>query len=216
MTFTTIRGLLAAAVVLACVAAAPAQNPNPTPTGTSANATSNNQGQTHTVSPGAEQASENRISREVRHELLMLPYYSVFDDLEYSVQGNTVYLKGLVVNPATKSDAEGSVKHIEGVDKVVNQIEVAPPSPSDDHIRMQLYRAIYGSDGLYRYGMAAVPAIHIIVKNGHVTLKGVVDNSMDKQLVEARANSVPGVFSVNDDLVVGNNSQNSTTAKNTK
>jgi len=161
-------------------------------------------------------ARTSYVERQVRHELLMLPYYSVFDDLEYSVQGNTVYLKGLVVNPATKSDAEGSVKHIEGVDKVVNQIEVAPPSPSDDHIRMQLYRAIYGSDGLYRYGMAAVPAIHIIVKNGHVTLKGVVDNSMDKQLVETRANSVPGVFSVKDDLAVGNNSQNSTTAKNTK
>src|SRR5579884_1521623 len=209
----TLKAMLAMAVILACIAA-PAQTANPAPTSTSANTSNNNiPGPTHAVNPAAQQANADRITREVRHELLMLPYYSVFDDLEYSVQGNTVYLKGLVVNPATKSDAEASVKHIEGVNKVVNDIQIAPPFQSDDQIRMREYRAIYGSDGLYRYGMAAVPAIHIIVDRGHVTLKGVVDNQMDKQLVDTRANSVPGVFSVKDDLVVANNQKNSTSAK---
>ncbi|HZU41074.1 MAG TPA: BON domain-containing protein [Terriglobales bacterium] len=208
----TLKAMLAMAVILACIAA-PAQTANPAPTSTSANTSNNIPGPTHEVNPAAAQANEDRITREVRHELLMLPYYSVFDDLEYSVQGNTVYLKGLVVNPETKSDAEGAVKHIEGVSKVVNDIQIAPPFPADDQIRMREYRAIYGSDGLYRYGMAAVPAIHIIVDRGHVTLKGVVDNQMDKQLVDTRANSVPGVFSVKDDLVVANNQKNSTSAK---
>src|SRR5579884_3333439 len=156
----TLKAMLAMAVILACIAA-PAQTANPAPTSTSANTSNNIPGPTHEVNPAAAQANEDRITREVRHELLMLPYYSVFDDLEYSVQGNTVYLKGLVVNPATKSDAEASVKHIEGVNKVVNDIQIAPPFQSDDQIRMREYRAIYGSDGLYRYGMAAVPAIHI-------------------------------------------------------
>jgi hyperosmotically inducible periplasmic protein len=148
---------------------------------------------------------EQRIQREVLHELLMLPYYSVFDDLKYEVNGNTVTLMGAVVNPTVKSDAEGRVKHIEGVQNVVNNIKVLPPSSMDDQIRREEYRAIYGSDGLYRYAMGAVPSIHIIVDNGHVTLTGMVDNQADKNDAKLRASSVPGVLGqVQDDLQVAN------------
>jgi hyperosmotically inducible protein len=143
-----------------------------------------------------------RIARETMHELLMLPYYSVFDNLAYRVEGNTVYLYGQVVNPTLKSDAEASVKHIEGVEKVVNKIEALPPSPQDDRIRHREYRAIYGYDGLNKYSWGTVPSIHIIVKSGHVTLVGVVDNPTDKQMAEMQAKSVPGVFSVDDQLQV--------------
>jgi len=143
-----------------------------------------------------------RISREVMHELLMLPYYSVFDNLAYRVNGNTVELFGQVVNPTLKSDAENSLKKIEGVQKVVNNIETLPPSPGDDRIRHAVYRAVYGFDGLSKYAWGSVPGIHIIVKNGHVTLVGMVDNQMDKQMAEMQAKSVPGVFSVEDQLQV--------------
>jgi hyperosmotically inducible protein len=143
-----------------------------------------------------------RITREVMHELLMLPYYSVWDNLAFQVNGNTVKLSGQVVNSSTKSDAEAAVKHIEGVDKVVNDIEVLPPSPADDRIRRALYRAIYGFDGLSKYSWGTVPSIHIIVKNGRADLVGVVDNPTDKQMAEMQAKSVPGVFSVSNDLQV--------------
>lgn len=143
-----------------------------------------------------------RISREVMHELLMQSYYTVFDNLAYKVEGNTVTLYGEVVKPALKSDAEASVKKIEGVEKVVNNIEVLPPSPQDDRIRRATYRAIYGFDGLSKYSWGTVPSIHIIVKQGPVTLVGVVDNPTDKQLAEMQAKSVPGVFAVDDQLQV--------------
>lgn len=149
---------------------------------------------------------EARIQRETLHELLMLPYYSVFDDLRYSVNGNTVTLMGAVRDPVVKSDAENRVKKIEGVQKVINNIKVLPPSPMDDQIRRAEYRAIYGSDGLYRYAMGAVPSIHIIVDNGHVTLTGVVDSEADKNMAKIRASSVPGVLGqVNNELQVVNN-----------
>jgi hyperosmotically inducible protein len=149
---------------------------------------------------------ENRLIREVRHELLMLPYYGVFDDLRFQVDGHTVILSGYVTShdAVTKSDAESSVKHIEGVDKVVNKIEVLPPSPMDDRIRMETYRAIYGYGPLFRYANMTIPSIHIIVKNGHVTLEGVVDTENDKNLAGIRANTVPGVFSVTNNLQVVN------------
>lgn len=151
---------------------------------------------------------DQRIQREVLHELLMMPYYSVFDDLRYEVNGGTVTLLGEVTNPTVKSDAQGRVKHIEGVTNVVNNIKVLPPSPMDDQIRRQEYRAIYGSDGLYRYAMGAIPSIHIIVDNGHVTLTGVVDSQSDKQLATMRASQVPGIFGqVNNQLQVANNSK---------
>ena len=145
-----------------------------------------------------------RIAREVMHEMLMLPWYSVFDNLAFRVEGDTVHLYGQVVNPSLKSDAEASVKHIEGVQKVINDIEVLPPSPMDDRIRRAEFRAIYGFDGLSRYAGGAVPSIHIIVKGGHVTLVGVVDNATDKNIAEIQAKGVPGVFSVDNQLQVAN------------
>jgi hyperosmotically inducible protein len=145
---------------------------------------------------------EDRIAREVRHELVMLPYYSVFDNLAYKVDGYTVTLFGEVTQPVIKSDAEKSVKKIEGVEKVVNNIEVLPLSPMDDQIRRAVYRAIYGQPGLEMYSLRAVPTIHIIVKNGQVTLNGAVGNAGDKQRAGIAANGVSGVFSVTNDLLV--------------
>ena len=147
---------------------------------------------------------ETHLIREVRHQLVTLPYYGVFDDLSFRVDPDgTVYLMGAVTRPTLKSDAENVVKRIEGVTKVVNQIEVLPLSPDDDRIRMAEYRAIYGDPSLAtRYGYRAIPPVHIIVKNGHVTLDGVVANQGDKDLINVRANSVPGVFSVTNRLVV--------------
>jgi hyperosmotically inducible periplasmic protein len=147
--------------------------------------------------------SENRLAQEVRHQLVMLPYYTIFDDLAFRVDGNTVTLLGDVTNPTLKSDAENVVKHIEGVTQVNNQIEVLPVSPMDWQIRRAEFRAIYGDPTIGdRYGHQALPSIHIIVKNGHVKLEGVVANQGDKDLINVRANSVPNVFSVENDLQV--------------
>jgi hyperosmotically inducible protein len=145
---------------------------------------------------------EDRITREVRHELVTLPYYSVFDDLAYKVEGDTVTLYGAVTRPTLKSDAERVVKKIEGVEKVVNNIEVLPLSPNDDQIRRAVYRAIYSQPGLDMYSLRAVPTIHIIVKNGNVTLTGAVGNEGDKNRANIAANGVPGVFSVKNDIQV--------------
>src|SRR5947209_2917678 len=142
------------------------------------------------------------VAKEVRHELVMLPYYSVFDNLAYRVDGGKVTLFGQVTRPTLKSDAENVVKRIEGVTSVDNEIEVLPVSPNDDRIRIAVYRAIYSKPELQRYGMGAVPSIHIIVKNGNVTLVGVVDNDMDKNVAGIASNGVPGVFKVNNDLQV--------------
>ena len=149
-------------------------------------------------------AGQDRISREVRHELVMLPYYGVFDNLGYRVDGGTVTLSGQVTRPTLKSDAENVVKNVEGVEKVNNQIQVLPLSPMDDRIRIAEYRAIYGQPGLDRYAMQAVPPIHIIVNNGKVTLEGVVANQGDKDMAGVRANTVSGVFSVTNNLRVEN------------
>jgi len=148
-------------------------------------------------------ADESRIAQKVRHELLMLPYYGVFDDLAFRVEGTTVTLLGEVTRPTLKSDAVDVVKRIEGVTNVVNQIEVLPLSPMDNQIRMAEYRAIYGDPVLStRYGYRALPSIHILVKNGHVRLEGVVANQGDKNLINIRANGVSNVFSVENDLQV--------------
>jgi hyperosmotically inducible protein len=146
------------------------------------------------------------LNREVRHELLMLPYFGIFDNLSYRVDGNVVTLFGQVTRPTLKSDAGNVVKRIEGVARVNNQIEVLPLSPMDDRIRLATYRAIYGYGPLQRYGLGAQPPIHIIVKNGHVKLEGVVANQFDKNAANIRANQVPGVFSVENRLVVERNS----------
>jgi hyperosmotically inducible protein len=154
------------------------------------------------------QKSLERINKEVRHELVMLPYYGVFDNLAYKVDSDgTVTLIGQVARPVLKSDAENSIKHIEGVAKVVNNIEVLPTSPNDDQIRRATYRAIFGNSVLSEYQLRAVPPIHIIVKNGHVTLEGVVARDMEKQIAGVQANSVPGVFSVTNNLVVEEDSK---------
>ena len=135
--------------------------------------------------------------------MLQLPYYGVFDDLAFRVDGDTVTLLGAVVNPVLKTDAERAVKRIEGVGLVKNEIEVLPVSPDDDRIRMAEYKAIYGDPVLStRYGYRALPPIHIIVKNGKVTLVGVVANESDRNLVNIRANAVPGVFSVTNNLQI--------------
>jgi hyperosmotically inducible protein len=150
----------------------------------------------------AKDSPADNLTREVRHRLVMLPYYSVFDNLEYKVDGATVTLLGQVTKPVLKSDAENTVKNIEGVEKVINNIEVLPLSPNDDRIRRAVYRAIYSFPSLQMYALQAVPSIHIIVKNGHVTLVGVAANQMDKDAANIRANGVPGVFSVDNQLVV--------------
>jgi hyperosmotically inducible protein len=142
------------------------------------------------------------LIREVRHQLILLPYYSVFDNLGFRVDGDTVTLEGQVVRPTLKSDAENVVKNIEGVGKVVNNIEVLPLSPMDNQIRRAVYRAIFSEPGLSRYAESAVPSIHIIVKNGNVTLVGIVDNQGDKDLANIRAKGVSNVFSVTNNLVV--------------
>jgi hyperosmotically inducible protein len=146
---------------------------------------------------------ENNTLREVRHQLVMLPYYGIFDDLAFRVEGSTVTLFGEVTQPTLKSDAEKATKRVEGVTRVVNNIEVLPLSPLDDQIRRAEYRAIYGDSALSdRYGYRSVSSIHILVKNGHVTLEGVVANQFDKNLINVKANGVPNVFSLQNDLQV--------------
>ncbi len=145
----------------------------------------------------------SKLAQEVRHQLVMLPYYSIFDDLAFRVDGSTVTLLGSVVRPTLKSDAEGVVKHIEGVTQVNNEIEVLPLSPMDEQIRRAAARAIYGDPTIGdRYGYRALPSVHIIVKNGNITLEGVVANQGDKNLINIRANGVPNAFKVTDNLQV--------------
>lgn len=150
----------------------------------------------------AEAKPQERLIREIRRELVTLPYYGVFDHLAFKVDGSTVTLLGAVTRPTLKSSAENVVKDIEGVERVVNNIEELPLSPNDDRIRLGVYRAIYGHNVLNRYALQAVPPIHIIVKNGNVRLVGTVGNEMDRNVAKIQANSVPGVFSVESELEV--------------
>ena len=148
-------------------------------------------------------ASDNHIAKEVRHQLVMLPYYGIFDDIAFRVDGTKVTLLGQVTRPTLKSDAGNVTKRVEGVTEVVNQIEVLPLSPMDNQVRMAEYRAIYGDPSIsMRYGYRALPSIHIMVKNGNVTLEGVVANQGDKDLINIRANGVPNVFAVKNNLHV--------------
>src|SRR5258707_9410624 len=141
-----------------------------------------------------------RVQKEVRHELIMLPYLDVFDNLAFKVDGYNVTLYGSVTRPTLKSDAEKVVKGIEGVEKVDNQIEVLPPSPMDDQLRLRLYRAIYGYPSLERDALPVNKPIRIIVKGGHVKLEGVVDTEADKNVAADLVDSEAGTFSVGDDL----------------
>ncbi|HEX4772059.1 MAG TPA: BON domain-containing protein [Bryobacteraceae bacterium] len=151
--------------------------------------------------PGA--SNEGKLVQEVRHQLVMLPYYTVFDDLGFRVDGSQVTLEGAVTNPTLKSDAEGVVKHIEGVTGVTNNIEVLPLSPMDWQIRRAVARAIYGDPSIGdRYGYQSLPPIHILVKNGNVNLEGYVGSTFDKNLINVRVNSVPNVFHVTNNLQV--------------
>ena len=155
-----------------------------------------------TFFPGAQGAELTRLQRQIRHELVMLPYYGVFDRLVYTVDAGTVTLFGEVTRPTLKSSAENVVKGVEGIEKVVNNIKVLPLSPNDDRLRLELYRAIYGHSALSRYALQAVPSIHIIVESGKVTLDGVVTNNADRSIANIQANSVSGVFSVQNDLQI--------------
>jgi hyperosmotically inducible protein len=147
---------------------------------------------------------ETWLIHQVRHELVMLPFYSVFDNLQYKVEGGKVTLLGQVTRPNIKSDAESAVKHIEGVEAVDNQIQVLPTSFNDDRIRRATFRAIYSYPTLQMYSLRSVPTIHIIVDNGHVTLEGSVARESDKDAAGIRANAVPGAFSVTNHLHVDN------------
>jgi hyperosmotically inducible protein len=148
-------------------------------------------------------ARTRRVENEVRHELLTLPYYGVFDNLAFRVEpGGVVRLLGYVVRPTLKSDAEARLKGIPGIERVINDIEVLPVSPNDDRIRIDVARNIYRADALERYGFQVNPSIHIIVKNGNVTLEGVVDNEADKNIAGLKTREVGGVFDVKNNLTV--------------
>jgi hyperosmotically inducible periplasmic protein len=143
------------------------------------------------------------LADEVRHELVMLPLLGVFDSLAFSIEDpSTVVLSGQVLRPILKSDAELAVKRLTGVSKVVNNIEVLPLSPFDDAIRVRTYRAIYSTPGFEKYAIQAVSPIRIIVKNGNITLLGAIGSQMDKTMAEMAARSIPGVFSVTDNLTI--------------
>lgn len=154
------------------------------------------------AAPAPEQASaEAQLAKKVRKELVTLPWYGVFDNLAYEIDGSTVTLHGQVVQPSTRKDAERRVAKLKGVERVVNNIEVLPLSPFDDDVRARTYRALFGwNSPLFRYGRGVNPSIHIIVNNGRVALEGVVSNEGDRRLAYILANGVSGVFSVTNNL----------------
>jgi hyperosmotically inducible periplasmic protein len=174
------------------------------------------QGQSMAANEALSPESQDKLVREVRHELIMLPYYGVFDNLTFGIEGRTVTLNGQVVQPVTKSDAENAVKHIEGVEKVVNNIEILPPSNMDNRIRRQVYESIYSYGPLFKYGNMSVPPIHIIVRNARITLDGVVDSESDKGYAGVRANMVPGTFGVTNNLRVIPSSKNNDSSSSKK
>jgi hyperosmotically inducible protein len=146
--------------------------------------------------------SSNPLEKKVRKELVTLPYYGVFDNLAFSINGGTVTLYGKVVHPSTRSEAQSRIAHLSGVNRVVNKIDVLPPSSFDDSLRRSTYRSVFSTAGLYRYGLGADPSIHIIVDHGRVTLEGVVDNQADAHLAYVAALRVPGAFAVTNNLRV--------------
>lgn len=150
--------------------------------------------------PGSE--VQQRLAEKVRREIVMLPYYGVFDAISYAVDGDTVKLSGAVTRPTLKSDIGNIVARLEGVRKVENNIEVLPLSPYDDRIRLAVLRAVYGYPALQRYGAPPIAPIRIIVENGRVSLQGVVDNEADRNIAFIRANGVAGVFEVENRLLV--------------
>lgn len=149
-----------------------------------------------------EDAYPTALSREIHHQLLVLPFYSVFDSISFSLQGGRVTLTGQVLRRALKEHAEAAVKSIEGVTVVVNQIEILPASASDDDLRDSVYRSIYEDPTLARYAVQNIPPIHIVVENGNVTLEGSVESASDKKLASVRAASGSNVHSVKNNLIV--------------
>lgn len=142
------------------------------------------------------------LAREIHHQLLVLPFYSVFDNIEFTLTGGNVTLRGQVLRLTLKTNAEAAVRSIEGVTVVVNQIEILPAIPADDELRRSIYRAVFEDAMLSRYAVQTVPPIHIIVKNGNVTLEGSVESTSDKNLASARAGTAAGVHSVKNNLLV--------------
>jgi hyperosmotically inducible protein len=156
------------------------------------------------AAPANSPQDDARTANKVRKELVTLPYYGVFDNLAYKIEGGTVTLYGQVVDAVTRKDAERRVQKIEGIDRVINNIQVLPVSGMDNSIRVRTYRTIARTGSLYRYFMGANPSIHIIVSRGRVALEGVVSNRMDSQLAYMAARQVPGVFEVTNNLRVEN------------
>lgn len=150
----------------------------------------------------AAKPEEHSLAHDVRHQLQVLPYYSVFDYITFHLEGGKVTLSGQVVRPTLRTEAEAAVRSLEGINSVTNQIEVLPKSPADDELRRGVYRAIYEDAVLQRYAVSALPAIHILVKDGGVTLEGTVASESEKNLAGARANSVTGVTGVRNSLVL--------------
>jgi hyperosmotically inducible protein len=146
--------------------------------------------------------SQDRLIRDIRRALIMLPFYTVFDNLTFKVEGSTVTLEGQVTRPVLRTDAGRVVQRTEGVDKVINNIEVLPPSPADDRIRRAAFQSIYGFGPLRKYANRAVPPIHIIVRNGRITLEGVVISEGDRNMAYTRARLVRGTFGVTNNLRV--------------
>jgi hyperosmotically inducible protein len=142
------------------------------------------------------------LEKQIRHEVLILPYYGVYDNLAFKIDGDRVILLGQVVRSSTRTDAAMRVKKIEGVTSVVNQIEVLPASAMDDYLRRRIFRAIYSSPFLEHYAIQPVPPIHIMVKNGRVTLEGVVASEAEKNVANIKASGVAGAFSVTNRLRV--------------
>jgi hyperosmotically inducible periplasmic protein len=157
---------------------------------------------TEQVHGTAENKAEELLAREVRHQLQVLPFYSVFDNITSTIEGSKVTLRGQAVRPTLRAAAEGMVKSIEGVGRVVNEIEVLPQSTSDDELRRAIYRAIFEDAALQKYAVQSLPSIHIIVKNGNVALEGSVDSAEDKTRAASRVSGVANVAGLKDNLVV--------------
>jgi hyperosmotically inducible periplasmic protein len=149
----------------------------------------------------AKNPAPGTLEKKVQHELFSVPWLNLFDDISFRVDGNVVTLFGDVRQPWMKNDAGSAVKHIEGVTRVDNEINVLPLSPMDDRIRAQAFRAIFNGP-LFRYSEGVLGSIHIVVDNGRITLRGVVQNQSDSQLAYIRANGLSGVFSVKNELQI--------------
>jgi hyperosmotically inducible periplasmic protein len=152
--------------------------------------------------PKAEEKYTPTLSREIHHQILTLPFYSVFDSIVFTLNGGKVTLSGEVLRTNLKENAEAAVKSIEGVSVVIDHIEVLPVSPADDDLRSAVYRALYEDPTLARYAIQAVPSIHIIVKSGNVALEGAVNSESDKTLAGQRAAVPPNVVAVKNNLLV--------------